>query len=629
VGREEELSAVLVEFARTLVTDFPIQSILDHLVERIVDVLPVSSAGVTLIAPGKQPRYVAASDEAALRYEVLQTEVAEGPCVAAYESGESVAIPDLRLDTRFPTFTPRALSAGLAAVFTFPLRQEDRQLGALDLYRETPGDLDAHDMEAAQTLADVATAYLLNAQGRAEARETADSLRHSALHDPLTGLPNRALLQERLEHAALRARRSHTQAAVLFADLDRFKSVNDTYGHQIGDELLVAVAHRLQALLRSGDTLARVSGDEFVILCEDLRDAAHVEVLAMRIHEAFQMPFLVSGKQLAISASIGIAFAGDAEDISRELIRVADAAMYEAKRDGGAGHQISDYRSTSANSSRFQLQRDLQDAFAREEFEVVYQPIVRSLDGLVTGVEALLRWTHHDRGPMAPQTLVAVAEQSGLIAEIGAWVLERACRNRLTWLQQDPDVSIDVAVNVSAGQFMGADFSATASAVLEETGMDPAALVLEITEGVLIADRERAKNVLASIKSLGVKLALDDFGTGYSSLSHLRQFPVDMVKIDRGFITDIGQDPASTAIISAVTNLAHELGLSVVAEGVETRRQQDEVVAVGCEGAQGFFYSKPISAQRMTEWFGSTAGRSLHLPIPQEEMASASPALQD
>ncbi len=313
---EDTLSAVLSEFARTLITDFPIQGILDHLVERIVDVLPVTAAGVTLISAGAAPRYIAASNQHALRFERLQSEVGEGPCLTAYDTGEPVAVPDLLVDKRFPLFGMAAAAAGLAAVFTFPLRHGDGRLGALDLYRDTPGPLDRHDMDAAQTLADVAAAYLLNATAREEARAASDRFYHDALHDPLTGLPNRLLLQERLEHAAERAERTHTSAAIIFADLDRFKRVNDLHGHKVGDDLLLAVAHRLSSLVRSGDTLARFSGDEFVFLCEDLTGEGDIEALAARIGEAFNAPFVLGRNELIVTASVGLAFAGLAEDIT-------------------------------------------------------------------------------------------------------------------------------------------------------------------------------------------------------------------------------------------------------------------------------------------------------------------------
>ena len=348
---EDKLSSVLSEFARTLITDFPIQGILDHLVERIVEVLPVTSTGVTLISPGMAPRYIAASDESALRFERLQTDIGQGPCLVAYTSGEAVSIPDLGADDRFPRFAPAALAAGLAAVFTFPLRHGDGRLGALDLYRDTPGELDPHDMDAAQTMADVAAAYLLNAQARDEARATSERFHHDALHDPLTGLANRVLLQERLEHASERRKRSHTNAAILFADLDRFKHVNDTHGHPIGDELLVAVAHRLSNLVRSGDTLARFSGDEFVFLCEDLHSIDDAEILAKRIDAAFVEPFELADATITIpmSASVGIAFAGPGEAFTNELVVQADMAMYQAKRNGGSGHQLIDMRPFSTN----------------------------------------------------------------------------------------------------------------------------------------------------------------------------------------------------------------------------------------------------------------------------------------
>lgn len=335
VVNERQLSVVLSDFARTMVTDFPIQSILDHLVQRIVDVLPVTAAGVTLISEGTAPRYVAASDAAALRYEQLQSQIGRGPCIAAYETSAAVTVPDLAGDERFPEFSEAAARAGLGAVFTFPLRHARGCSGALDLYRDAPGPLTADDLEAAQTLADVVAAYLINAQAREEASTTSARLHHSAHHDALTGLPNRLLLQQRLEHAAQLAGRSHSAAAVLFADLDRFKDVNDALGHAVGDQLLVAVAERLSALVRPGDTLARVSGDEFIVLCENLADADQAHALVARIHEGFAEAFVVAGHELRVTASVGVAFAGPGDEITAQLISDADLAMYQAKRGRG------------------------------------------------------------------------------------------------------------------------------------------------------------------------------------------------------------------------------------------------------------------------------------------------------
>ena len=615
---ERQLSAVLSEFARTMVTDFPIQAILDRLVERIVDVLPVTAAGVTLISPGADPHYVAASSDSALAFEQLQSDSGQGPCVAAYQSGEAVSVPDLRCDDRFPTFGAVAAEAGLVAVFTFPLCHDDGRLGALDLYRDTAGPLDPDDMAAAQTLADVAAAYLLNAQARQDAREAADRLRTSTLHDALTGLPNRVLLQQRLAHAAERAKRSHSQAAVLFADLDRFKTVNDTYGHSAGDQLLVAVAERLTALVRPGDTLARVSGDEFVILCEDLGSASDIEDLAARIDDSFDLPFVISdgGRtiQVGISASVGIAFSGLAAGITQHLVRDADIAMYQAKRKGGAAHQVIDLGEARRTTDRHELQRDLRAAFSHDKLAVAYQPIVCARDGSVTGVEALLRWTHPSRGPISTAAMIGVAEESSLIEGIGAWVLESGCRACVRWLRERPDAPLDLAVNVSARQLMGQGFQDTVARVLSDTGMRPSRLILEMTEGIFLDDDARARTVLADLKELGVRLALDDFGTGYSSLNYLRRFPVDIVKIDRGFVADIGEGVTGSEIVAAVTNLAHVLGLSVTAEGVETEQQRDAIVAIGCESAQGFHYAPALSFDDLTTRLHAIPAGRLRLP---------------
>ena len=612
---QDRLSSVLSDFARTMVTDFPIQGILDHLVERIVGVLPVTGAGVTLISPDTAPQYVAASDEAALGFERLQTDLGHGPCLTAYRTGEPVAVADLATDDQYPEFSPAAVSAGMAAVFTFPLRHGDNPLGALDLYRDTPGMLDPHDMLAAQTLADVAAAYLINAQAREQALQISDRFQDGALHDPLTGLPNRVLLQQRLEHAAQRAQRSHGTVAVLFADLDRFKRVNDTYGHSVGDGLLVAVAERLSALVRPGDTLARVSGDEFVFLCEDLAHHNDVELLAARIDEAFSTPFDLAGVKLSVTASVGIAYSGPGEAVTNRLMVNADIAMYQAKRSGGASHQIIDLRLAKEAVDRNHLELDLKKAKDGADLNLVYQPIVRTSDGLVIGAEALLRWTHPDKGLVPALTAVAIAEQNGLIGEIGAWVLERACRERGQWLADRPDLPLDLSVNVSARQLMGTDFCATVAAVLDRTGMDPAALVLEVTEGIFIENGDRSMGVLAELRTLGVRLALDDFGTGYCSLGYLRRFPVDMVKIDQGFVADIGQDPVGTAIVSAVTNLAHVLGLAVTAEGVETEQQRDEVIRIGCELAQGFLYARPMTSAKFSSCLAADPATALHMPV--------------
>jgi diguanylate cyclase (GGDEF)-like protein len=611
---EQQLSGVLIEFARTLVTDFPIQGILDHLVRRIVEVLPITAAGVTLISPGSQPRYVAASDGSALRYEELQTELGEGPCLEAYGTGEAVAVADLRDETRFPSFAPRAIEAGLMAVFTFPLRSGNERLGALDLYRNATGPLDSSTMEAAQTLADVAAAYLLNAQAREDLRDASERSRESAVHDALTGLPNRTLLLERLDHAVLRSRRSGKAAAVLFADLDRFKVVNDLYGHSVGDQLLVAVAERLSAVLRPGDTLARLSGDEFVILCEDLDEPAQADVIAARIGDVVREPIVLGGAEMDVTFSVGIAFSGPAEQLSEQLLHNADTAMYQAKRKGGARHEILDLREQQVAAHRATLEHELRGAPARGELRTEYQPIVDTVDGRITGAEALLRWDHPSRGLVMPTVLVPLAERSGLITQIGRWVLEQACPDHQRWQTPQTD-GLTMSVNVSAHQLMAPDYAATVGAVLSRSHTNPGLVTLEVTESVFFQDSERALVVLNELKRLGVTLALDDFGTGYSSLNYLRHFPIDIVKIDQGFIADLHHDQANHAIVVAVVALAHTLGMTVVAEGVETIEQQRELASLGCDSCQGYYFARPMPAEDFdTLLHQSRPGGSLHLP---------------
>ncbi len=598
---EHQLSDVLQEFARTLVTDFPIQGILDHLVERIVDVLPITGAGVVLMSPGVGSRYVAASDPLAMRYEQLQGELDEGPGIAAYETGESVAVPDLSDDGCFPKFSTSALGIGLAAMFTFPLRNGNEQLGALDLYRATPGPLDAEAMDAAQTLADIAAAYLINAQSRIDLRESSEKSRETALHDPLTGLPNRVLLLERLEHTVLHGRRSGAVAAILFADLDRFKKVNDLYGHSVGDELLVAVADRLRAVVRPGDTLARTSGDEFVVLCEDINGRSHADSIASRIGAAVAAPFELSVGEVLMTASVGIAFSGPTDQLSEQLLQDADTAMYQAKRKGGARHQIVDLREQHRADERATLERDLRGASKRGELRTEYQPIVETGTGRIIGVEALLRWAHPSRGAVSPTVLVPLAERGGLITEIGRWVLDNACSDRHRWKREHASDDLSISVNVSVHQLMSPDYATTVAAVLAKTNTDPGVVTLEVTESVFVQDSERALVVLNELKRIGVKLALDDFGTGYSSLTYLRQFPIDILKIDQTFVADLGDDPASHAIIASVVELAHMLGMTVVAEGVETARQHDRLGSLGCDSCQGFYFAKPMTADNLVE----------------------------
>jgi diguanylate cyclase (GGDEF)-like protein len=611
---ERQLSEILSEFARTMLTDFPIQRILEELVRRIVELMEITGAGVTLISDTTSPHYVAASDGAALKFEELQTVLDEGPCVVAYQTGEAVAIPDLNKETRFPRFVEAALEAGLVAVFTFPLCQDDRRLGALDLYRDTPGPLSKNAMIVAQTMADVVSAYLVNAQGRSDLLDSSSRAQAVSLHDALTGLPNRILLLELIENALLGRRRSEKHVAILFIDLDGFKKVNDSSGHQVGDDLLVAVSARITNMLRPGDTLARLSGDEFIVVCEGLDHEAQIDAVAQRIVESISLPFDLGGIQVDISASIGIAFADEDTD-SEEILHRADIAMYQVKRKGGANYQVIDVDEHELSEYSESLKRDLHHAMEREELRLDYQPMVSSRNGRIHCVEALLRWEHPYRGLISPAILIPLAEASGDIVKIGKWVLREACIDRHRWEDSTGHKKLVMAVNVSALQLMSPGFVAMVGTILSTTNTQPQHLCLEITEGAFVQDAQRALAVLSQLKSLGVQVALDDFGTGYSSLSYLMEFPVDIVKIDQRFIARLIDNDASRAIVAATIDLAHELNLLVVCEGVETAEQDREVTALASDYSQGFYFSQPLSADELDQ-LTSVASSAWTIAVP-------------
>jgi len=423
-----------------------------------------------------------------------------------------------------------------------------------------------------------------------------------------------------------RARRSHLAAAVLFVDLDRFKSVNDRFGHQVGDQLLVAVARRLGNVLRPGDTLARLAGDEFVILCEDLADASQAELVAERVGHVLADPFDIDGRHVSMSASVGVAFSGPGEDIPESLLRDADHAMYQAKDAGGGRHRVGDHTSRVSADSRADLEDDVREALQRGEFRLAYQPIARALDGAVTAVEALLRWEHPERGLVPPDVVIPIAERSGLIVRLGEWVLEQACRDFTRWQVTYGSACSQMAVNVSAHQVMSPSFVATVARVLEDTGIEPSCLQLEVTESVFLQDASRAKTVLGEVKKLGVMLALDDFGTGYSSLTYLRRFPFDIVKISGSFIADLeSEEPTARAIVASVIGLARALHLSVVAEGIETEGQLAHVIDLGGDLAQGFFLSRPLFAEDLESRVLdlSEAGSPITLPAGRPLRAAA------
>jgi diguanylate cyclase (GGDEF)-like protein len=616
VSSQTPLSDVLSEFARTMLTDYPLQGILDHLVQRIVDVLPISSAGARLIDAEATPRYIAASSEAAQRFQSLQSEVGQGPGVLACDTGEAVLVPDLFGETPFPDFASRALSEGLAAVFTFPLRNDDNLLGALDLYRDDPGPLDAESVASARVLADVTAVYLLNAQAREELKDRSEEAREVALHDPLTGLANRMLLLEYLHHAHLRMQRSGARVAVLYADLDKFKSINDSHGHRVGDELLLAVAARITDRLRPGDILARMSGDEFVVLCEDVGGKAEAGLIASRIVAAIAEPFELSCGAVTTSTSIGIAFMDREQLVAEDLIHNADIAMYQAKAKGGGRHQVINLAEQHRAQRQIGLMIDLRQARRGGDLRIAYQPLVRSRDAAVVGVEALLRWPHRSQGLVSSATLFPLVERAGLAMEIGEWVLRQACREHREWKSHSRGGQLGLSVNVSTAQLLSPGFVAQVEQVLLDTDADPNLLTFELTESALVQDAERSIVVLADLKKLGVTLALDDFARAFISLRALKRSLFDSIKLNVEFIGGIEQDVTTGSVVSALVGLAHALELQVVAEKIETAEQARAATVLGCDSSQGNYFARPMTGSDFQALLGR-AGTDGHVRLPE------------
>lgn len=421
-------------------------------------------------------------------------------------------------------------------------------------------------------------------------------LQRQAYYDTLTGLPNRMLLLDRLEHAIARARRSNQWVAVVFLDLDRFKVINDSLGHNVGDALLQAVAERLQSILRQQDTIARLGGDEFVVLLEELPQAELAERIGRKILETMQSALQVGEHELYVNTSIGISlFPRDGED-AQTLLKCADTALYRVKEQGRNGIQFYAAAMTARAQTRLLLEQALRHAVREGTLLLYYQPKVELQTGRITGLEALLRWRHAILGYVPPTELIDLAEESGLIIALSDWVLKTACMQAKTWLGQGIPL-VPVSVNLSPGQFIQARLVERIDAVLQETGLDAHYLQLEITENLLMRDMESAIQTLRVLKNKGVRLAIDDFGTGYSSLSYLKRLPVDWLKIDKSFVRDIATDPDDATLTQAIIALAHNLHLKVVAEGVETEEQRVFLHARACNEAQGYYYSKPVPAE--------------------------------
>ncbi len=516
----------------------------------------------------------------------------------AFGSTGRVVVEDFASEKRFrptPLLRDHRAVSGAAVI----IGRTGRPYGVLGAHSTSSRPFTSDEVDFLQSVANV----LADALGL---HYTQEQIRHQALHDALTGLPNRTLLMDRLTHWLGHARRRRAAGAVFFLDLDRFKLINDASGHDAGDQVLLAVAHRLSAVVRPTDTFARVGGDEFVIFCEDIAGELAALELVERLLAALEEPFAAMGIERKVTASIGIALADHRSD-AEVLIRSADSAMYRAKGRGGQRYELFDEEMRERSTKWLAIERDLRQAVEGDELHNLYQPIVSAEAGEIVGFEALVRWDHPVRGLITPGEFIPVAEQTGLIVAIGEGVIDRACDQAAGWRELGvPELMM--AVNLSPRQFSHPGLVASVLAALERSSLNPGLLSLEITETVLIEDADTALATLERLKEIGVRLVLDDFGTGYSSLSHLKRFPIDLLKIDRSFIDGLGRNASDSAIVSAVISMGLAMGVDIVAEGVETEEQIAELRSLGCPFAQGYLFAQPLTPQAAAALMHASVG---------------------
>jgi diguanylate cyclase (GGDEF)-like protein len=579
-------------------------------VRELLSETPVSRVSVTAGYPGSDEQVVLASEgQHAEKVHGLTVHMNRVPTKYRVAQATRQVVMDTAALTDLEAALGVPLHPGMATLT--PLNTATASIGLLVV--ESPRQLPAECSDGLETLgAEVALALenvrltedLLHDIAQRTALE--QELAHRAFHDPLTELPNRALLVERLQHALARTARGLARPAVAFVDLDDFKLINDSLGHKLGDELLATISQRLRAAIRPGDTAARLGGDEFVILLEDIVDAQSAIAVVERLLTRLQAPLMLDGHEVYVGASVGLAFAPAEGALPDDLLRQADVAMYAAKRNGKRRFVVFDASLEDKPLERLALEADLRRAVERDELRLYYQPIVELDRNRLSGVEALVRWQHPTRGLVPPMAFIPLAEANGLIVQIGRWVLREACVQMKTWYETHPGMDpLVVSVNLSARQFLDPTLVQDLERVLHETGLDPAFLRLEITESTAMEAGAGTIATLQALKGLGVQLAIDDFGTGYSSLSYLKRFPVDTLKIDRSFVHGIGLDSQDTAIVKSVIALAQTLDLKVTAEGIETIQQLDELVDLTCDEGQGYLFAKPqpsLEAAILRRW---------------------------
>jgi diguanylate cyclase (GGDEF)-like protein len=579
----------LAQLQRGIVDRLPVHEVLEAVVEGACELLDCR-VGIMWIADPDDPDHTTAAATMGVDDELLERrrrQPADAGLSGRVMRERTLVVADAVTGTHaddLGDFPREGVTAAMAA----PVFERSRVVGSLGVASTQPSRMFVpRDQQVLLSLAEHASLALNHARA-------VEATVHEALHDSLTGLPNRSLFLDRMRHALARAERGRAPVAVLFCDLDGFKTVNDSLGHRTGDRLLVSVAERLTECLRPADTIARLGGDEFAVLLEELREPGDAARAAQRLLDSLRAPFELRGREFFISASIGIAAGtGDAET----LLRDADLAMYRAKSRGKGRYAVYEPSMHTAIVERLELEVDLKRALEREELAVVYQPIFSLTDGRVTGVEALVRWNHPTRGVVMPESFVPLAEESGLIGELGRWVLRKACHQGALWRAKYPGhPGLGIGVNVSGAQLREPGLVQEVAAALGESQLDATGLTLEITETALMESFDNAIEQIDALNELGVDLAIDDFGTGYSSLRYLRRLPLDVMKIEKSFVGGIGGPAEEAELLRAIIDLAGIFGLRVVAEGIERPEQRERLLELGCELGQGHLLSEPLDA---------------------------------
>jgi len=589
-GRQHEAVACLGQVA---LREHDLRRLTDEVVAAVADTLDVELCAVLRLREDEEMLDIVAS----VGYDG-DPGAADLPARTGTQAGyaltkcQPVVVEDLRTETRFDTRS--LLDQGMVSGMNAVIAGHERAFGVLSTHTGLRRRFSADDVNFLVAVANVLSAAV-------ERHRKEELARHAALHDPLTGLPNRTLALDRLDRALARRRRDGTDVAMLLLDLDRFKVINDSLGHAAGDQVLVALATRLRDTLRPTDTVARLSGDEFVVVCESPAGVRQVVELAERIGAAVSRPFVLTSGEHFLTASIGVAVAESGDDTSASLLRDADAAMYRAKKRGPGRYELFDATVRAQVLARLRTEQELRQALDHDQLCVYYQPIINVASGDPVATEALVRWRHPHHGLIPPLDFIPIAEETGIIIELGRYVLERACEQGAAW-QRQFDIPLQTFVNVSGHQIANPLFPAEVADIARRCNLLPGTLGLEVTESVLIEGVDSPIAVLSKVHAYGLRLMLDDFGTGYSSLSYLRRFPLDGVKVDRSFIDGLDSSPQNAAIMRAIVEMCHALDLTVVAEGVESPGQLEQLSQLGCEHAQGYLLCHPMPAEEVSRF---------------------------